>query len=81
VWLGQVVTRDPTIKQFGVGLASAVLLAGILVITLAPATITLMGEAAWWLPRWLDWLLPHISIEGEREPESPPAPEPESVQT
>ena len=40
------------------------LLAGILVITLAPATIALMGEAAWWLPRWLDRLLPHIDIEG-----------------
>ncbi|HET7349608.1 MAG TPA: hypothetical protein VFJ28_01580, partial [Marmoricola sp.] len=50
--------------QFGVGLASAVLLAGILVVTLAPATIAMMGEAAWWLPRWLDKLLPHVDIEG-----------------
>ena len=56
---------DVMIKQFGVGLATAVLLAGILVVTLAPAAITLMGEAAWWLPGWLDWLLPHIDIEGE----------------
>jgi uncharacterized membrane protein YdfJ with MMPL/SSD domain len=81
VFASFILNGDPTIKQFGVGLASAVLLAGILVITLAPATITLMGEAAWWLPRWLDRLLPHISIEGEREPETPPAPEPEPVRS
>ena len=49
-------------------LASAVLLAGLLVITLAPAVLMLFGRAAWWLPRWLDRLLPHISIEGESGP-------------
>ena len=62
---------DPTIKQFGVGLACAVLLAGILVITLAPAAILLMGESAWWLPRWLDGFLPHINIEGADAPDLP----------
>ena len=64
VFASFILNGDPTIKQFGVGLATAVLLAGILVVTLAPATISLMGEAAWWLPRWLDKLLPHIDIEG-----------------
>ena len=47
-------------------LASAVLLAGILVITIAPAAITLMGGAAWWLPRWLDRALPRLAIEREQ---------------
>ncbi|CUR60901.1 exported hypothetical protein [metagenome] len=42
-----------------------VLLAGLLVVTLAPAVLSLFGEAAWWLPRWLDRVLPHISVEGE----------------
>ena len=65
VFASFILNGDPTIKQFGVGLATAVLLAGILVVTLAPAAIALMGEAAWWLPRWLDRLLPHIDIEGE----------------
>ncbi len=65
VFASFILNGDPTIKQFGVGLASAVLLAGILVVTLAPASIALMGEAAWWLPRWLDRVLPHIDIEGE----------------
>ena len=71
VFASFILNGDPTIKQFGVGLASAVLLAGILVVTLAPASIALMGESAWWLPRWLDRVLPHMNIEGE----SPPAPE------
>ncbi len=53
------------------GLACAVLLAGILVITLAPAAILLMGESAWWLPRWLDRFLPHINIEGDDSPDLP----------
>ena len=67
VFASFILNGDPTIKQFGVGLSSAVLLAGILVITLAPATIALMGEAAWWLPAWLDKLLPHVDIEGGGE--------------
>jgi uncharacterized membrane protein YdfJ with MMPL/SSD domain len=76
VFASFILNGDPTIKQFGVGLASAVLLAGILVITLAPAAITLMGEAAWWLPRWLDRLLPHVHLEGEEAAPAPPAPSP-----
>jgi uncharacterized membrane protein YdfJ with MMPL/SSD domain len=75
VFASFILNGDPTIKQFGVGLASAVLLAGILVVTLAPASIALMGEAAWWLPRWLDRLLPHVDIEGEDAPQPPAAPE------
>jgi uncharacterized membrane protein YdfJ with MMPL/SSD domain len=67
VFASFILNGDPTIKQFGVGLSSAVLLAGVLVITLAPATIALMGEAAWWLPAWLDKLLPHMDIEGGGE--------------
>jgi hypothetical protein len=40
------------------------------VVTLAPAAIVLFGKAAWWLPAWLDKLLPHISVEGETMPPS-----------
>jgi uncharacterized membrane protein YdfJ with MMPL/SSD domain len=79
VFASFILNGDPTIKQFGVGLASAVLLAGVLVVTLAPATIALMGEAAWWLPAWLDRFLPHIDVEGGGEGggeggEAPPKP-------
>src|SRR5262249_13236412 len=75
VFASFILNGDPVIKQFGVGLATAVLLAGILVVTLAPAAIVLFGKAAWWLPAWLDKLLPHISVEGETMPatdEPPP---------
>jgi uncharacterized membrane protein YdfJ with MMPL/SSD domain len=74
VFASFILNGDPTIKQFGVGLSVAVLLAGILVVTLAPATLTLFGRAAWWLPRWLDRFLPHISVEGETAPPRPAPP-------
>jgi uncharacterized membrane protein YdfJ with MMPL/SSD domain len=72
VFASFILNGDPVIKQFGVGLATAVLLAGILVVTLAPALIVLFGKAAWWLPAWLDKVLPHISVEGETMPASDP---------
>jgi uncharacterized membrane protein YdfJ with MMPL/SSD domain len=84
VFASFILNGDPTIKQFGVGLSSAVLLAGILVATLGPAVITLMGDAAWWLPRWLDRLLPHVHLEGEEgghEEGGEEAPEPEPEET
>jgi uncharacterized membrane protein YdfJ with MMPL/SSD domain len=68
VFASFILDGDPTIKQFGVGLATAVLLAGLLVVTLGPAVIVLFGKAAWWLPGWLDKVLPHISVEGETMP-------------
>jgi len=73
VFASFILDSDPTIKQFGVGLSVAVLLAGILVVTLAPAALVIFGRAAWWLPGWLDKILPHVSIEGEEQP-PPPAP-------
>jgi MMPL family len=76
VFASFIANGDPTIKQFGVGLSVAVLLAGILVATLAPAALTLFGRAAWWLPSWLDRFLPHISVEGETPPPTPPTPPP-----
>jgi uncharacterized membrane protein YdfJ with MMPL/SSD domain len=65
VFASFILDGDPTIKQFGVGLSVAVLLAGILVVTLAPAALVIFGRAVWWLPRWLDRILPHVSIEGD----------------
>ena len=60
-----VLNGDPTIKQFGVGLAVAVILdATIVRCLLVPALMVLMGKLNWYMPRWLDRLVPHISIEG-----------------
>jgi RND superfamily putative drug exporter len=71
--------RTLDIKQLGVGLAVAVLLdATIIRGVLLPATMKLLGEWNWYLPRWLEWL-PRISGEPapaprDRAPEAAPAP-------
>jgi putative drug exporter of the RND superfamily len=60
-----VLNGDPTIKQFGVGLAVAVALdATVVRCLLVPALMLLMGRINWWMPRWLDRVVPHLSIEG-----------------
>jgi putative drug exporter of the RND superfamily len=60
-----VLNGDPTIKQFGVGLAIAVVLdATVVRCLLVPALMLLMGKVNWWLPTWLDRIVPHVSIEG-----------------
>jgi RND superfamily putative drug exporter len=54
------------IKAIAVGLAVGILADAFLVrMTLVPAVMTLLGRAAWWMPRWLDRLLPNVDIEGE----------------
>jgi RND superfamily putative drug exporter len=56
---------DPTIKQFGIGLAVAVILdATVVRCLLVPALMVLMGKLNWYIPRWLDRIVPHLSIEG-----------------
>ena len=60
-----VLNGDPTVKQFGVGLAVAVILdATIVRCLLVPAVMVLMGKVNWYLPRWMDRTVPHMSIEG-----------------
>ena len=60
-----VLNGDPTVKQFGIGLAVAVILdATIVRCLLVPALMIQMGKANWYMPRWLERLVPHISIEG-----------------
>ncbi len=83
-----VLNGDPLVKEFGVGLAVAIAIdATIVRCLLVPAVMVLLGKKAWWLPAWLDRLLPKISIEGEgwfarrdeeaRKAPPPPDPEPE----
>src|SRR5262249_34215129 len=59
-----VLTGDHVVKQFGVGLSSAVFLAATLVLMLAPAVLTLLGRWAWWMPAALGRIIPVIDIEG-----------------
>jgi RND superfamily putative drug exporter len=60
-----VLESDRSVKMFGFGLAVAVFLdATIVRMLLVPATMELLGDRNWWLPRWLDRALPKINIEG-----------------
>jgi putative drug exporter of the RND superfamily len=60
--------EERAIKLFGLGLAVAVFVdATIVRMVLVPATMELLGEANWWLPRWLQRILPNIKIEGEEQ--------------
>jgi len=57
---------DNSIKPIALGLAVGIAVDAFLVrMTLVPAVMALLGEKAWWMPRWLDRLLPHFDIEGE----------------
>ncbi len=59
-----VLNGDPTVKQFGVGLALAVLLAASMALVLTPALMALMGHHTWRMPRFLERVLPHLDVEG-----------------
>jgi len=60
-----VLNGDPTVKQFGIGLAVAVVLdATVVRCLLVPAAMVLFGERNWYMPEWLDRLVPGVSIEG-----------------
>jgi len=77
VFLAFALGDDPSTKMFGLGLATAVFVdATIVRMVLVPATMKLMGDANWWIPGWLDRLLPAIDIDGES---GLPAPEMESA--
>lgn len=57
-------STDVVIKMLAIGLASSVLLdATVVRLVLVPAVMYLLGPSSWWLPRWLDGVLPHIEIE------------------
>lgn len=68
VFAGFVGNHDATIQSIGFGLAFGILIDAFVVrMTMVPAVMTLLGKSAWWLPKWLDRILPHISIEGEAD--------------
>ena len=61
-------------KQFGVGLSAAILIdATIVRAVLLPATMKLLGDWNWYLPRWLEWL-PHGGLESEQAPNATEVP-------
>ena len=64
VFAAFLLTPDVEIKMFAVGLTVAVLIdASVVRMVLVPATMALMGDANWWLPRWLEQRLPRVDVE------------------
>ncbi len=53
------------IKLFGIGFAAAIFIDATLIrMVIVPSTMELLGDANWWLPGWLDRILPHLDVEG-----------------
>jgi putative drug exporter of the RND superfamily len=74
VFAAFVLSADRIPKEFGLLLAVAILTDALAVrMTLVPAFLTLMGEKAWYIPRWLDRLLPNLTIEPPQHREAPAA--------
>ncbi|MFE0776009.1 MMPL family transporter [Streptomyces sp. NPDC058861] len=66
VFSGFIGMTDQMIKMIGFGLAVAVLFDAFVVrMAIVPAVLALLGHKAWWLPKWLDRLLPNVDVEGE----------------
>ncbi|MFI7242832.1 MMPL family transporter [Streptomyces qinglanensis] len=66
VFAGFIGSSEAMIKMMGFGLAVAILFDAFVVrMAIVPAVLALLGERAWWLPRWLDRLLPNVDVEGE----------------
>jgi RND superfamily putative drug exporter len=67
VFSGFIVETDDLVAMMGFGLASAVLFDAFVVrMAIVPAVHSLLGDTAWWLPKWLDRLLPNVDVEGEK---------------
>jgi len=77
VFLAFVTQPDVVAKMIGLGLGLAILIDVLIVrLVIAPAVVTLLGDKAWWLPKWLDRIIPDVSLEGHmvenRDPKGKP---------
>jgi uncharacterized membrane protein YdfJ with MMPL/SSD domain len=77
VFLVFALTGLPQVKEIGVGLAAAIFLdATVVRLILVPSTMELMGDWNWYLPKWLDRILPDMDFESSAPPAGPAEPEP-----
>ena len=68
VFAGFIFNHDATIQAIGFALAIGILVDAFIVrMTIVPAVMTLLGKSAWWMPKWLEKRLPHVSIEGDED--------------
>ncbi|MGH2925836.1 MAG: MMPL family transporter [Solirubrobacterales bacterium] len=66
VYTSFILNGDPTVKQFGLGLAAAIAVdATIVRCLLVPSVMVMLGRSNWWLPGWLSRLVPRVGIEGD----------------
>ncbi|MFJ4561594.1 MMPL family transporter [Streptomyces massasporeus] len=82
VFLSFAVAEDPSTKMFGLGLATAIFIdATVVRMVLVPATMTLLGRTNWWLPKWLDRMLPSgpVGTDGTDAESTGEAPRPRLV--
>ncbi len=84
VFFAFVLGDERALKLFGLGLAIAVLIdATVVRMVLVPSTMELLGDRNWWLPKWLDRILPNIDVEGHHRADPLPSElgeeEPETV--
>jgi len=67
VFAAFIVSDNIVVKMLGLGLAVSVLIdATVVRLLMVPAVMTLLGPHAWWTPRWLDRIMPHIDAEGDQ---------------
>jgi RND superfamily putative drug exporter len=77
VFSGFILADQVLVKSIGFALAFGVLADAFVVrMTIVPAVMSLLGQSAWWLPRWLDRILPDVDIEGKHLTAHPALPEP-----
>ncbi|MCX4911401.1 MMPL family transporter [Streptomyces sp. NBC_00878] len=68
VFAAFIVSDNIVVKMLGLGLAVSVLIdATVVRLLLVPAVMTLLGRHAWWTPRWLDRIMPHVDPEGDHD--------------
>ncbi|MEV7754132.1 MMPL family transporter [Streptomyces griseofuscus] len=66
VFSGFIGSSESMVKMIGFGLAIAVFFDAFIVrMAIVPAVLALLGKRAWWLPKWLDRILPNVDVEGE----------------
>jgi RND superfamily putative drug exporter len=80
VFAGFIVPEEPIIKSIGFALAVGILFDAFVVrMTIVPAVMAMLGARAWYIPKWLDRIIPNVDLEGaglERRPTPEPAPHP-----
>ncbi|HWT94481.1 MAG TPA: MMPL family transporter [Solirubrobacteraceae bacterium] len=80
VFLAFMSGSDVTIKMFGLGLGAAILIDVLIVrMIVSPALMAILGDKAWWMPKWLDKIIPNVSLEGGHDDREARATERERV--